>query len=525
MISATSFTDTTFDEMLPCLQANFNWLVGQWGPYLFQVQTDEDLYQLYLDNLPEERQHHNCHCCRRFIEQYGSLAAVNDEGGLMSVMWLPDGPSFFRESFKAMARAVSRGKITGVAFFKEKMWGIPSAGGWSHFNVLPGPELVHKHAIQTPFQTAAEKKEDYKTLVRGLADFNRETLKQAATLLQAEALYRGEKVNGPIKFLLNLQDVRDNHKGKNRDNLTWKAVASAPPGFCHPRSTMIGTLLEDIAAGHSFETVKRRFDSKMNPLQYQRPQAAPTAGNIVQAEKLIASMGLESALKRRFAFLGELQTIWLPKVVQEPKDSGGIFGHLKPKGPAVNEPLNMAFLRITWEKFARTVLPEALKIQVQTQFNMNLCAILTAVDPEAPLLLQWDNPFSWYVYHNGSAPGNWNLSANAWVNVTGITLQPSMWAGENKYPHQGKSVILILEGCRDTNKTKSGLGLFPETLKTELHSIRATIEAYSRSKEPEGRDEASACGLRIGQGVSQGSNNIRVTTSLGTANYLVDRWD
>lgn len=53
---------------------------------------------------------------------------------------------------------------------------------------------------------------------------------------------------------------------------------------------MIGTLLDDIASGMSFDSVSRRFAEKMHPLQYQRPQAAPSAGNIAQAEKIVEKL-------------------------------------------------------------------------------------------------------------------------------------------------------------------------------------------------------------------------------------------
>ena len=50
------------------------------------------------------------------------------------------------------------------------------------------------------------------------------------------------------------------HVASARAYITWRATALAPPGLCHVRSTMIGTLLEDIAAGKDFEDIKRSFD-------------------------------------------------------------------------------------------------------------------------------------------------------------------------------------------------------------------------------------------------------------------------
>ena len=40
------------------------------------------------------------------------------------------------------------------------------------------------------------------------------------------------------------------------------------------------------------------FAAKVNPLSYQRPQAAPSSANVKQAEELFAKLGLAPALER-----------------------------------------------------------------------------------------------------------------------------------------------------------------------------------------------------------------------------------
>jgi hypothetical protein len=289
---------------------------------------------------------------------------------------------------------------------------------------------------------------------------------------------------------------------------------------------MIGTLLEDIEAGLSFEEVKRRFGAKTHPLQYQRPTAAPAAGNIAQAEKIVAQLGIEPALHRRFARLDEIQAIWRQPQTPPRDETSGVFAHLQPKGAVPLLPLDVPAQTITWEKFARTVLPTAQKIEVHVLGLMNFCALLTATNEDAPPILQWDrpeqrNPFSWYVYNGGSRPEQWGLPSSSWVNVPAVTLQPSMWFDNEQSAHQGKSTLFILEGARDTRQ--SGLALFPEILRSDLHAIRATVEAYSASRQLDGADEASANGLRIGDG--NAPHRIRVTSPTGVMQYRIDRWD
>lgn len=263
----------------------------------------------------------------------------------------------------------------------------------------------------------------------------------------------------------------------------------------------------------------------MNPNTYQRPQVLATAGNIAQAEKLIAEMGLEPALHRRYARLDEIQTLWVPKPAAAPTNGKGVFGHLSPKGTAKPSPIVAKAGAITWDKFQRTVLPTAESIEFYINYHMNWTALLTATNLDAPPILQWDheevrNPVSWYVYSDGSPSSQWKIAPGAFCKVNAITLQPSMWNGGNK--HQGKSAIFIIDGAADTRKPS--MGLFPEILRSELHAVRATIEAHSRSGSPSGREEASACGIRVGERPGSGGL-IRVTSSTGVTEYTIDRWD
>ena len=55
---------------------------------------------------------------------------------------------------------------------------------------------------------------------------------------------------------------------------------------------------------------------------------------------------------------------------------------------------------MTWEKFKRTILPNALSIEAKVDNINRLMALVTAADENSENILQWDNPFSWY-YHGG----------------------------------------------------------------------------------------------------------------------------
>lgn len=532
--------DDQYGAFLASLQTRYDAAMAG-GARLFTT-TATGLFDAFLAVLPEDRrQHYKCHACKRFVERFGGLVTISLDGAVEPIMWnCGTVPLIFRSSVNAMSRAVVKARVTGVFLCEEKTWGMPNNKSakppyvWRHMAVVPPASIVHKPSpIQSTEQAAAEKLQEYEMLCRGLDEFPIEIVRQAHALLTTGNLYRSEKCIGVAKWLLELHEARaETENTVARDNMVWLAVASAPAGFCHIRSGMIGTLLEDIAAGLEFADIKAKFDAKMNPLLYQRPQAAPSAGNIAQAEKIVASLKAAGALDRRFATLDDIQALWKPKAAApKPEKAGGVFCHLKPKATPAAVPIDQPPVTMTWEKFQRVVLPgaEVIEFYVPTQ-NAPYAALVTAANPDAPPILQWDreekrNPVSWYLYHGGSQPEAWNLRSGVYHPVTAIALQPSMW--DRELAHQGAAVFVLLDGARDTRRDggySAGGGFFPECLRSEYHGVRSTMEAYARSAIVAGSEQASACGIKLEKG-SPWNYLFRVASKGVQTTYKLDRWD
>jgi len=290
---------------------------------------------------------------------------------------------------------------------------------------------------------------------------------------------------------------------------------------------MAGTLLEDLASGMAFGMAAKRFQNKMHPLQYQRPQANPSSGNIKRAEKIVEKLGIKDSLRRRFARLDEIKTIWKPIQRDHENKYSGIFDHLKTKDGIHMSKAEIPTTVITWEKFSKNVLPECETIQYHVQPRGNFVALITAAVADAPPILQWDsvvnrNPVSLYVYIHGSMAHQWGLNSGSLVDVTAISRRPSEW--QPGFDHHPKGIIFVLSGAVDSYRDP-GLAIFMENLKSELHEIRSTIEAFSKAGELEGRKEASACGVML---TYDGDFNaiFRCKTKSGiVANYRIDRMD
>lgn len=522
-----SASDPEYDAFLARINLRFRANTNEGKEPVFTTDAD-GLFAAYLAALPcSDRQHHTCSACRHFVERFGGLVIIDQNGRTRPAMWdEEDAPEFYRSAVATMAKLVRRAKVTGVFLSSHSPWGEPKTGEWHHLSVVPPPAILFHRETQSSGQAMAEKREDYRNVIRSLEEFPVAALDQAVTILKSEALYRSEKLLGQAEWLHGLQNARKDSGKVLFGNLLWLAVAKAPAGFCHPRASMIGSLLEDIASGMDFTQVSRRFADKMHPLQYQRPQVAPKAGNIAQAEKLVAQLNASGSLARRFAKLDEIQALWKP-TEKTPERSEGVFGHLKAKGQESAPAMRVPAQTMTWEKFRKTILPTAEAIDFWVSGSREpFSALVTAVNPDAPPILQWDlpehrNPVSWYLYHGGSSPCDWGLS-QGWCPVTAVTLGPQSWGDESAFMHHGQHVFLILQGCKDTRE--SGNAIFPETLKSEFHGIRATIEAYSRSAKLEGRDESSANGIMLCKGQPWHAV-VRVRSGSQTMEYLLDRWD
>lgn len=528
-------SDGDYDAFLRRLNQRFTNNVGEGKP-LFTTDVDTDaLWASYLDAFGNaiDRQHHNCHCCRHFIQRFGGLVFIDPETGLTTpAIWnVDDADDFYKPAIKAMSKLVLRAKVNGIFLSSDKVWGTPETGVWHHLSVKPPVSMVYKDRLLTAGQKMAERREDYGTVSRALGEFTLPMVDQAMKLLATDALYRSEKVIGQARWLQQLHQARDGVSKPNRNNITWLAVALAPAGFCHPRSSMVGTLLEDIAAGMDFDDVSKRFAAKMHPLQYQRPQAAPAAGAIKAAEETFKKLGAERSLERRFVRLDEVQALWKPKATEKKSASGGLFGHLNTKGTKTGRSsvgdMKTPPVKMTWDKFQRSVMPTAELIEVylgHSRYSMS--ALVTAVHDDAPPILQWDtdeqrNPVSWYVWHGGSTPSHFGLQAGEFHKVSAITLKPSMWYNSS-LEHQGNGVMFVIDGARESRQ--AGNAIFPECLKAEFRAVRSVIEAYSKNATIEGMDEPHVCGLLQGNGGTW-DVHLRVTSGGLSTEYKLDRWD
>lgn len=521
---------------------------------LFISNDTRDLWKVYLRSFqPQHRQYHKCDCCQRFITRFGKLVSIDSFGKPHSAVWderaLAEGernPYF--ETIKALRLAVEKAAgVSGLFITEEQHLGKRTEGGWDHLAMSIADShwrdtssIRHTRKDMTPEQVMAAKKMDHSTLVGAITYYSKRTLQRAIGMLQV-GLHRSEKFLPQAEFLMKAFIRSEGASGAAFQNELWTLVADAPAGWCAPKGTSLGALLDDIAANYPLAEIGKRHNARVAGDKYQRPTAPAKAGNIDQAEALFAKLNLERSLERRFATLKDIQPMWLPadQRNQGREEKQGIFSAIRPgemtgvlqQMATGRRVLNHKAIVTTFAKFQRDILSKAMRIQaIVPTGKAHFGCFTTAVHPDAEPLLAWDhsndrNPVAWYQYTKGSDAANWKLQPQTAVEVRAIAKLPPCWNDTTgRWKEFGSRALVVMQGAADrTNETAA---LFPETLRGELHGVRQTIEAYSKSKTL--AEPAPEQGLHYAAGLLIGDNQpieLLVWIEEGIARYTVDRWE
>lgn len=147
------FDDHDFDALAKVVSNRFAMLGGP----LFHTDAGQGLYKLFLDCLPaSQRQGHTCNACRHFIERFGDLVVINQDGSIASAFWDVNAPAPYNDAIEAMAREVERSRVIGVFLSSERVLGTPLTGEWHHFGVTQKKPFVA--VIENAHQVMASKR-------------------------------------------------------------------------------------------------------------------------------------------------------------------------------------------------------------------------------------------------------------------------------------------------------------------------------------------------------------------------------
>lgn len=377
----------------------------------------DDIYARYLAAFPEgtnpifkTRTEHDCSCCRQFIRRAGGVVTIDD--GVVHTVWdkaAKSAPAPYREvasQLRDMVRAADIRDLFRVGMSETSFGAIQTrsldaatqrALTWNHFYT---GEIPRNLRVASPGEACGDYRTTVQVFERGLTELTTDAVETVLSLVSANNLYRGEEHRPAIVQFQKMQRAyRALVTDRERGLFTWANAGSPATRF---RNTVIGTLVQDISEGKDLDHAVRAFETKVAPQNYKRTTAVITPGMVKQAMATIETLGLESALERRFAVIGDVSVNDVKWVSGAAKRlmKGGIGDVLMQHASAAANGAAKDAKRaedITLDAFMTHVLPEATGLEVlfKNRHVGNLMSLTAPVHPEPKQLFRWTNDFAW----------------------------------------------------------------------------------------------------------------------------------
>lgn len=387
---------------------------------VFASGVDPDfLWEQYLKAFPpgtnpvfKKRAEHDCSCCRQFIKRAGTVLTVDAAGALRSIweMAAREAPHPYDMVAAALHDVVVGAGIVDLYRVSQKENGFGAvkthsldketqeAQTWEHF--FTG-DVSKRFKADSPDQARGDYRTTVQVFERGLSELSPEAVATVLSLIEANNLYRGEEHKGALtQFQAAQQAFLAKKPGRERSVFAWTNAHGPASRF---RNTVIGTLVQDLSEGRDVESAVSSFEQKVAPTNYKRTSAVITPGMVKKAMETISELGLEPALERRFAVIGDISVrdvLWVDGSVK-PAMKGGIEDALMQHATASSVVSTEADEKraevIKLDDFVKRILPEATSMEVLFKGSHlgNLMSLTAPVSSEPKQLFRWGNDFAW----------------------------------------------------------------------------------------------------------------------------------
>ena len=396
-----------FKDFSTLVEKQYNMMTSNPEYTLVRVRMDSDtLWNIYLDAFPDgtnevfrERREHDCNHCKNFIRRVGNVVALH--GNKVISVWDVEAPGYFNDVAKLLSELVKCAPIENYYMTSEKLAGflsnvdgIDPSIKWNHFFVeVPKQFIVPTSDIGTKL---GELNTHFQVLKRSLKEFKLDAAETIMELIDQNSLYRGAEHSETINRFIKTKKEYDATPDHEKENYLWQA-ANKLKGAGRFRSSVIGTLIEDLSEGVDVDKAVASFESKVAPSNYKRTSAVVTPKMIASAQEKLVSIGYANSIARRMANIEDIDVNQVMFTTQ--KDVAiNVFDSMIDDASAKAKPKDFSKIEtISLEKFVNDVVPKAQKLEVLFERRMK-SNLMTMVAPEyvtAPNMLKWDNPLSW----------------------------------------------------------------------------------------------------------------------------------
>ena len=387
---------------------------GAGGWYVVNTSKD-DIYAAYQNAFPEGtneifrvRATHDCNCCKRFITRIGRVIAVS-ETGTVSTVWEDAASDYglapeYREVAATLDSLVRAAGISS-AFVVDNMKEFYDVGQaqnnevtesgtltWHHFHAQVPKHLRARHSSAA--KVLGDRAENMAMLKSTLNHVPAEVTQTLIEYIQQDSIYRGKEHLETLTSLHKMQKTWAGIGARARSRFLWVS-AHRNPGACRLRSSLIGTLLQDMAADSDYETAVKKYEKAAAPENYKRPTALVTEAQRNAARDAVKSLGYTTMLYRRIATLFDFppeQMLFLnraPYVAPDVVDDA--FGNIAVAAKKAPK----AAKEISWDDFRDNVLPTAAQLELfYTNDMRNNRVAFTSGDTPADYFA-WKHPLAW----------------------------------------------------------------------------------------------------------------------------------
>lgn len=376
--------------------------------------SKDALWETYLESYPEgtnllykERREYDCNCCKNFIRAVGGVVTIIDNKPVS--IWDVNVGGYYQPVVDALTKQVKSLTVKDHFLHFENNLGTDKTPSqqedgtvkvWEHFHhklaseyVLTGDSIPSK---------LAKLRSQHDVLSRSLKEITSSATEVVLELIKGKNIYKGDEFKGIVEALVKIKAEYDSLPDNERDNFTW-VKAKELGEAAKFKNTVIGTLLSDISEGVDLEVAVLKYEAKVAPENYKRSSAVVTKRMIEEAQKTVLSLGLESALNRRYSIIGDItvnNVLYVDRSVKpKMKDAFSDLLDATPQKIDVDKLDKVDEMSI--DDFMSNVVPTASKIEVvmENKHVSNLVSLISPVD-ESVNMLKWGNNFSWD-YHGG----------------------------------------------------------------------------------------------------------------------------
>ena len=191
---------------------------------------------------------------------------------------------------------------------------------WSH---LYTGEIPPQWRSASPDQVRGDYRTTVQVFTRGLVELAPAALDTVLSLIDANSLYRGAEHRAAVVQFMAAQSAYLEKGPREQTLFAWTNATGPASRF---RNTVIGSMVQDLSEGIDVERAVAAFEAKVAPTNYKRTSAVITPAMVKKAMETIEALGLEPALERRFAVIGDISVndvLWVDGSVR-PTMKGGI---------------------------------------------------------------------------------------------------------------------------------------------------------------------------------------------------------